>query len=148
MNSTGRRAKGPSEPDIQAIVGLYDRARRAQEAGDLVAAVKLYERVLTLWPTHAAARDRLGFDYLRQGRPDQAAEQYAELVRTVPQVLLQFDKVLATIKTLVPQFGAMLERPSRKLRSHRPRSAPLPPIHISALFWKRHRSSISASSAG
>jgi SAM-dependent methyltransferase len=96
---------------MRAIVDNYDRARRAQDAGDLTTAAQFYKKVLALWPTHAAARDRLGFVYLRQGKSDKAAEQYAELVRTVPQVLMQFDKVLATVATLVPPFARALERP-------------------------------------
>ena len=103
--------KRPGDAAMQAIVGHYDRGRQAQDAGDLSAAAQAYKKVLALWPTHAAARDRLGFVYLRQGKTDKAAEQYAELVRSVPQVLAQFDKVLATIAALVPAFARALERP-------------------------------------
>ena len=96
---------------MQAIVANYDRARAAQDAGDLKTAAQLLKKVITLWPTHAAARDRLGFVYLQQGKPDKAAEQYAELVRTVPQVLMQFDRVLGTIALLAPDFANALGRP-------------------------------------
>ena len=96
---------------MQAIVANYDRARAAQDAGDLKTAAQLLKKVITLWPTHAAARDRLGFVYLQQGKPDKAAEQYAELVRTVPQALMQFDRVLGTIALLAPDFANALGRP-------------------------------------
>jgi SAM-dependent methyltransferase len=102
-----------SDAARRAIVENYDRARRAQEAGDFGAAARLYRKVLDLWPTHAAARDRLGFVYLRQGRPDKAAAEYAELVRTVPQVLTQFDRVLATIATLTPELAAARKKPAQ-----------------------------------
>lgn len=113
MNRNQRRAeqKRPNDAVMQQIVERYDHARRAQDAGDFAAAAQGYKKVLSLWPTHAAARDRLGFVYLRQGRRDKAAQQYAELVRTVPQVLQQFEKVLATIATLTPEFVAALEKP-------------------------------------
>ena len=104
-------ADGPDDATTRAIVETYDRARLAQERGDFAAAAQLYKKVLALWPTHAAARDRLGFVYLQQGKPAKAAEHYAELVRTVPQVLLQFDRVLATIKMLTPELAAALDRP-------------------------------------
>src|SRR5690242_17388990 len=65
--TSGMSLKGSAAPQRlsdtarQAIVENYDRARQAQEAGDLASAAKLYRKVLDLWPTHAAARDRLGF---------------------------------------------------------------------------------------
>jgi len=96
---------------MQAIAGAYDRGRHAQDAGDYAAAAQAYKKVLALWPTHAAARDRLGFVYLQQGKRDKAAEQYAELVRTVPQTLMQFDRVLGTIALLAPDLANALVKP-------------------------------------
>ncbi len=113
MNRNQRRdgQQRPDDADFKKIVAHYEHARNAQNAGDFAAAAQSYRKVLSLWPTHAAARDRLGFVYLQQGRQDKAGEQYAELVRTVPQVLKQYDKILATIATLTPDFAAALERP-------------------------------------
>jgi SAM-dependent methyltransferase len=113
MNRNQRRAdeKRSDDAHMQAIAENYDRARVAQEAGDLAAAAQLYRKVIALWPTHAAARDRLGFVYLQQGKADKAAEQYAELVRAVPQVLMQFDRVLGTIALLAPELANALGKP-------------------------------------
>jgi len=114
MSSNQRAELQPlTDTARRAIVENYDRARRAQDTGNLATAAQLYRKVLDLWPTHAAARDRLGFVYLRQGLPDKAAEEYAELVRTVPQVLTQFDRVLATIVALTPELATALERPAQ-----------------------------------
>ena len=58
--------KRPGDAAMQAIVGHYDRGRQAQDAGDLSAAAQAYKKVLALWPTHAAARDRLGTARIRR----------------------------------------------------------------------------------
>lgn len=105
---------------MQAIADLYERGRRHQNAGDLNAAVQFYKKVLALRADHAAARDRLGFIYLLQGKPNKASEEYAELIRTVPQILAQFDKVLPTLKAVIPALAEALADVSTARKSASP----------------------------
>src|SRR5690606_8542593 len=81
--------------------------------GDLGGAAILYKKVLVAEPANAPACDRLATLYLAQGKRDKASAQYAELARIAPQTLNQFDIVLATLKTLQPDFAAALDAIAR-----------------------------------
>lgn len=92
---------------------LLQRALMQHQHGDLGGAAILYKKVLVAEPANAPACDRLATLYLAQGKRDKASAQYAELARIAPQTLNQFDIVLATLKTLQPDFAAALDAIAR-----------------------------------
>lgn len=110
MNRTQRRIaerQGTAAAAGEAAM-LFERALGHERQGDVQVAASLYKKALSADPHHAVACDRLAAIYLAQGRRDKASAQYAELARIAPQTLNQFDRVLATLKTLLPAFAAGL----------------------------------------
>ena len=111
MNRTQRRIaerQGTSPSMAGEAAALFERAIGYERHGDLPLAASLYKKALSADPRHAPACDRLAALYLAQGKRDKASVQYAELARIAPQTLNQFDRVLATLKNLLPDFAAGL----------------------------------------
>lgn len=101
-----RQGTSPSTAGEAAV--LFERALGHERQGDFQVAASFYKKALGADPRHAVACDRLAAIYLAQGKRDKASAQYAELARIAPQTLNQFDRVLATLKKLLPPFAAGL----------------------------------------
>ena len=76
------------------------------------AAAELYKKILTLVPDHAFACDRLAFLYLAQGSRAAASAQFSALARMAPHTLEEFNKVVDTLKYLMPDLAAALAGPA------------------------------------
>jgi SAM-dependent methyltransferase len=57
------------------------------------------------------ALERIAMIYGAQGQLEKASEQFAELVRTAPQTLTDFDKIAATLRHLIPALNSALAAP-------------------------------------
>ncbi len=72
----------PPPADAKALV---DKAQRAHQAGDIAAAIPLWERLATTYPNNAVAAlalQRLGSIYLDRGQPERALQYYDYLIYT------------------------------------------------------------------
>jgi SAM-dependent methyltransferase len=121
MNRKQRRATPTHRPasrtrtreraSIDNIVELFERASQHHNHGELGAAMALYKKILAIQPDQAVVYDRLALVYAGQGLLDKASEQCAELARRVPQMLRDFDKVVDTLKRLIPTLTPALDNP-------------------------------------
>lgn len=104
-----------------AMNDLMGRANAHLKRGELSTAAHLYRKILSIRPDHGPALERLAEVHLMQGKPEKASAEYAELAHVMPQTLTQFDKVLDTLKRLVPELADELtsttSAPSRDLAS-------------------------------
>jgi SAM-dependent methyltransferase len=100
-----------SAPPSDNVVELFERATRHHDRGELNEAIALYKKILALQPDQAVVYDRLAVAYAGQGKLDRASEQCAELARRVPQMLRDFDKVVDTLKRLIPTLTPALYNP-------------------------------------
>jgi thioredoxin-like negative regulator of GroEL len=63
---------------------LFEKAQRAQQAGDYPTALQYYEEILKTHPEVVAARANLAAVLTSQGRFDDAVEQYQQALKQVP----------------------------------------------------------------
>jgi SAM-dependent methyltransferase len=137
MNRKQRRASQTQSPaagirrggsSADNVVELFERATQHHNRGELSAAMGLYKKILTIQPDEAVVYDRLALAYVGQGKLDKASEQCAEVARRVPQMLRDFDKVIDTLKKLIPTLTPALDNPKAAslefLTAHDARTAP------------------------
>lgn len=137
MSRKQRRANQPQSPSAGLsrggapapnVVELFKRGTQHHNRGELSAAASIYKKILAIQPDQAAAYDLLALAYVGQGKLDKASEQYAELARRVPQTLGDFDKVVDTLKRVIPTLTPALDNPKAAslefLTAHDARSAP------------------------
>lgn len=134
MNRKQRRAAHKQPPPAgihpppaavaDAADELYAQAVWHEDAGKLAEAARLYKRVLTLMPDHAAARSSLGFVYLDQGKLAKASLQFAQAITLNPQSLTQFTEVNQTLNAVNPAIA----QAGKRAADAWPRRLPLPEL--------------------
>ena len=112
VNVKSQGTSPPSAPNAARGVDLFARAVDHHNRGELSSAAHLYKKILELRPDHAQAADRLAAIYVAQGKLDKASIQYAELSRSVPQMLGSFARILDTLEVLMPGAAAIFADPA------------------------------------
>lgn len=119
MNRKQRRATqkhgrpaGSLRPDSAGdqIHQLMVKAAECERHRNFDDAVRAYKRVLQLKPDHAEVCNNLGHVLLAQGKPKDASTYFARSLALMPQLLMQYAGICATLVTLLPPLGEAIRR--------------------------------------
>ena len=98
MGDSLRDRMSRQEPDNFYV--LESLAEHAEASGDPVAAIAIWERILTINPNHVAAYNKLGYLELNRGAYDMALEQLQKYIFLAPDLANPHDSYGEVLLTL------------------------------------------------